>query len=121
MRVVAYRVCLVEDAQHLVEAVVNFPVQARNLHDDAVVRQALHKGVVDTLLHQIVIVVVHLVVHIDHGCVNVPHGVAKQVDCHHGQGMGPAAQFEGIGNPRFRVGHHVLLVAILGAEVLAEA
>ena len=85
-------------------------MQAWYLNDDAVVRQALYEGVVHAIDYQVAVIVVHLVVHIHHGCLNRSHLVAQKVDGNHGQRMhaAPAAR-------------HVAFMAVLEAQVLAEA
>ena len=72
--------------------------------------KALHEGVVDAALHHITVVVVHLMVNVDHWGLDGSHRVAKQIDGHHGQGMGIAAR-----------ALHVLLVVVLHAQIAAEA
>ena len=78
---------LVEDAQHLVQAVVYLSVQTWYLHDDAVVRQAVDERVRQSFGDHLAVVVIRLVVHVDHRLLDVAHLVAQQVDGHRGQGM----------------------------------
>ena len=78
---------LVEDAKHLVKPVVDLAVQAGYLHDDAVVVQAVDKLVGNTTCNWTVVVVVCLMANVDDGLLYIPHGVAQQIDGHHGQGM----------------------------------
>ena len=84
-------------------------MQARYLHNDAVVCQTLYEGVVHTVRHYIVIVIPHLVVYIHHGGFYPSHLVPQQVDGHHGQGVNaPTATC------------HVAGVGILETQILAE-
>ena len=57
MLVVLILVRLVENAQHLVEPVVYLSMQAGYLHNDAVVCQALHKGIGQPFRHKVAVVV----------------------------------------------------------------
>ena len=57
MLVVLILVRLVEDAQDLVEPVVDLPMQAGYLDNDTVVRQTLHEGVGQPFRHQVAVVV----------------------------------------------------------------
>ena len=109
MLVVAAYVALVEDAQHLVQPVVYLPVQAWYLDDDAVVVQAVNELVGNSLRDGLLVVVESLVAHIHNWFVDVAHGVPQQVDGHHGQGMAVGA-----------VGHYVLWVLVVYAQVLSE-
>ena len=101
---------LVEDAQHLVEAVVYLPVQTRYLHDDAVMGQALDERVGQALGHRVAVIVVGIVAHIEHRLLYVTHLVPQDIDGHHGKGI-----------PLTAVGDDVLLALVLHAQVLAEA
>ena len=101
---------LVKDAKNLVKTIVNDAVQTRYLHNDAVVVQALHKTVGYALHHGLVLIVEHLMAHIDDRVFYVAHRVAKQVDSHHRQGMAVGT-----------VGHDVLRVLVVHAQILAEA
>ena len=103
---------LVEEAQHLVEAVVDLTAQTGYLHDDAVVHQALHEGIGDALRHLVAVIVVRLVVDIEHGLLDVAHLVAKQIDRYHG---------DAVVHQSVLVLHDILGVGIVGAEVLTEA
>ena len=101
---------LVEDAQHLVEAVVHLATETRNLHDDAIVREAVHKGVGKTFCHYLVIVVVCLVIDIQDRLFDVAHLVPENIDRHHRQGGAVLA-----------LGVDVLGTGVLHAEILSEA
>ena len=98
--------CLVEDAQHLVEAVIDLTMQTRYLHDDARVCQTVNKRIGQTLYHLIPVVVVSLMVDIEHRLFDVPHLVPKEIDSHHRQGIGTV---------------HVLRVGVVHAQILSEA
>ena len=97
---------LVKDAQHHVKPVVYMTVQTRNLNNDAVMRQTVHKSVWKTLCHDVVIIVTRLVAHVQHGFLNVPHLMAQQIDGHHRQGMTSI--------------RHVFRVRIVHAQILPE-
>ena len=74
---------LVEDAQHLVQTIVDPAMQARNLNDDAVVVQTVYEMVGNAMLDGFVVVVESLMAHIYHRLLYIAHGVAKQIDRHH--------------------------------------
>ena len=74
--VVVVPVFLVEHAQHHVQAVVYLAMKTRYLHDNALVGQALHKGVWQPMRHHIVVIVACLMVDIQHRLLNVAHLVA---------------------------------------------
>ena len=102
-------VCLVEDAQHHVQAVlaVEMSVQTGNLYDDAIVCEAVDKRIGKPLRDYVVVVVERLVVDIKHRLLDVANLMAKQIDGHHRQGM---------------VGvMHVLRVGVVHTQILAEA
>ena len=101
---------LVEDAEHLVQPVVYLSVQARNLHDDAVVYQTLHERVGHALRHQLVVIVIRLVAHIDDRLFDVAQRMSQQVYRDHGQRMLVYAFL-----------HDVSRILILCAQVLSEA
>ena len=85
-------------------------VQQGDLHDDAVVREAFDEGVGFIAFQEIAIVVVGVMVHVNHGRVDIAHSVAKQIDSHHGECVLVFAVFD-----------NVLLSAVLRTEVLSEA
>ena len=101
---------LVEDAQHLVQLVVDFAVQQRYLHDDAVVYQTVDEGVGVAMLHFLAVIVHSLMPHIDHGLVDVADAVPQEVDCHHRDGKSLVVAFL----------LHVFLGVVLQGKVAAE-
>ncbi len=101
---------LVENAQHLLKAVVHLAPQQWYLHDDAVVLQAFHKLVGHALGHLLVLVVVGLVAYVDNGVLDMAHPMAEQIDGHHGHGKFPVLFLQ-----------HVLLVVVLERQIAAEA
>ena len=111
LSVAAVLVGLVEDAQHLYEAVVYPAMQERYLHDYAVVHQALHEWVRHPLCHLHAIVVVGLVPDVQHRLLDVSHPMPEQVYGYHRDAVAV-----GIG-----VLQDVVGVGVLRAEVLAEA
>ena len=74
--VVLVAVRLVEDAQHPFEAVVDVSVQARNLDDDAVMCQAVHERVGQSLGDDVPVVVARLLVDIQYGFFDAAHLMA---------------------------------------------
>ena len=108
--VVAVLARLVKNTQHAVQPVAGTHMQPRNLHNDTVVGQAVHKRIGQPLCHHLTVVVVRLSAHIQHGFLDVAYLVSQQIDRHHRNGVGTAA---------FRL--HIGLVGILCPEVLTEA
>ena len=101
---------LVEDAENLVEAVVHLATKARDLHDDAVVGEAVNEGVGETLGHAVAVVVVGLVAHVKNWLLDVANLVPEDIDAYHGDGVALTAA---------RL--YVVRTLVLHAEVLAEA
>ena len=99
-------VCLVKNAQHHVEPVVDLSVQSGNLDNDAVMGQAFHKGVRQSLCYDILVVVTGLVAHVQYGFFYLPHLMTKQIDGHHRKRI---------------VAGHILRIAVLHPQILAEA
>ena len=102
--------CLVEDAQHLVEPVVDTAVETGNLHEDAVVVETVDKAIGDALRHGYVIIVERLMAHVDHGFFYLADGMPQQVDGHHRQCVTVGT-----------VGNDVAGVLVVYAQVLSEA
>ena len=100
---------LVEDAQHLVQTIVDPAMQARNLNDDAVVVQTVYEMVGNAMLDGFVVVVESLMAHIYHRLLYIAHGVAKQVDRHHREGMAVGT-----------VVNDILRILVVNAQVLSE-
>ena len=111
MAVAPVTVMLVEDAQHLVKAIVDLTLEQGELHDDAVMHQTAYERVAHALFHFLAIIVACHVVHIHHGLLHLTHTVTKQIYRHHRQGMAAIASLL----------DDVLLRIILGGEILAEA
>ena len=103
--VVRLLACLVENAQHLVQPVVDLSMETRNLNDNARMCQAFHKGVRQALHHFVAIIVACLVVYVEHRFLNVPDLVAQQIDGHHRQGIAPL---------------HIFRIGILNTKILSE-
>ena len=103
--------CLVEHAQHLVEAVVNFAMQQRYLHNNAIVCETVDKGVRVAVRHLAAIIVKSLVINVHHRLFDVAHTVAKQIHGHHGHGVASLLFFL----------QHVFLGIVLGCQVTTEA
>ena len=101
---------LVEDAQHLLQAIIDLSMKKRNLNDNAVVGETVDKWIRQPFGNQMAIVVVRLATNIKHRLVNVTHLMAKQIHCNHGDGIGA-----------FMLRQHVGYVGILGPQVLTEA
>ena len=68
--------------------------------------QARHKGVWQSLGHNLTVAVLCLVSHVEHRFFYVAHSVAQQVDGNHGQAIAVAV--------------HVFRVLVLHAQILAE-
>ena len=138
--------CLVEDVQDALHVVAHAAVQQWYLHDNAAVREAVHKGVGQTPRHRLALIVLRTGGDVEHRLLYPSYGVAQQVDGNHGQGvlalaLGRVATLGGVthfraatlggvthfraatlgGVTHYTVGHHVLLSAVLRAKVLAEA
>ena len=101
---------LVEDAQHLVETVVDTSVETRYLHEDAVVVEAVDEPVGYSLGDGFVVIVERLVADIHHRLVYLADGVSQQVDGYHRQCVAVVT-----------IGHDVLRVLVVYAQVLSEA
>ena len=101
---------LVKHAENFVQTVIDMSVQQGDLHDDAVVREAFYEGVGFIAFQEIAIVVVGVMVHVNHGRIDIAHSVAKQIDSHHRECVLVFAVFD-----------NVLLSAVLRTEVLSEA
>ena len=76
---------LVEHIQDFLQTIVHLTMQQRNLYDDAVMRQTLHKRIRQTLGYLLTIVVILLMIHIENRFLDVTHTMAQQVNCHHRQ------------------------------------
>ena len=107
--VVAVLTRLVENAQNLVQSSVDLTVKTRYLYDDAVVRQAVNKGIRKPLRHKITIVVERIVTHVENWLLDVTNLMTQQIDGHHRNGMAVAATLD-----------NVLRVLVVNAQVLAE-
>ena len=91
---------LVEDAEHLVQAVVDLSVQTGNLHDDTVVCQAVDKGIGQPPRNNVVVIVVGVAAHIEHRLLDVAHLMAQEINGNHGDGVA----FGRVWHQVFRVG-----------------
>ena len=80
-------VSLVETEEHLVELGVDTPVEQWYLHDYAIMGKAGDKRVGHSRLHLVAIIVIGFVADVNHWLLNIAHPMAKQIYCHHGQGM----------------------------------
>ena len=98
---------LVEDAQHSVKSVVDLAVKAGYLNDDALMREALYKGIGQPLCHHVAVVTANLLVHINDRLLDVAHLMPEKIDSDHRQSV---AVFLDV----FRVG-------VVHSEVLSEA
>ena len=100
---------LVEDAQNLIQTVVNLAVKARYLNDDAVVVQTVDELVGNAAGYRLVLVVESMMADIDHRLLYLAYCMAKQIDGNHGKGM-----------PVGAVADHVLRILVVNAKILAE-
>ncbi len=80
------------------------------MHNDAVVCEAFHEVVRDSVCHFTPVVVVSLVADIEHGFQDVAHAMSKQVYGHHGNGVSLFFAFVA----------DVFLVVVLCAKILSE-
>ena len=103
---------LVEDTQHTVQPVVDAAMKAGNLHNDAVVGQALHKRIGHALRHLMAFVVVGLVLHIEDRLRDIAHQMAQEIDRHHRNGIARGSKV---------LLEHIFLVAVLRTKILTEA
>ena len=101
---------LVEDAQHLLHAVVDLTAQTGYLHDDAVMRQTVDERIRQTLRHDVVIIVVGATANVEHRLLDVTHLMPKKIDRNHRDGIALLA-----------LRQYVLRVGIVHAKILTEA
>ena len=101
--------CLVKDAKHPIQLVVDLSVQAWNLYDDAFVGETLHKRVWQSLCHYVAVIVIRLAAYVEHRLLDVADFMSQQVNGHHGNGISPLV-----------LRQHVFNVSILCTEVLTE-
>ena len=99
--------CLVKYAEYHVEPVVDLAMQPGNLDYDAVVGQAVHKGIRQTFGHQIAIIVERLVIHINDRLLYITDLMPQQIDSHHGEGIA--------------IIPHILGIRIVHAQILPES
>ena len=106
--IVRILVRLVENAQHHVQAVltVQMTVQTGDLHDDAVVGEAVYKSIGQSFRHDVVVVVEMLLVDVKHRHLNVANLMAQQVYSYHRQGMARIL--------------HILRIRVVNAQILTE-
>ena len=102
---------LVKHAEHLEQSVVNLPVQEGDLYDDAVMDEAVDKGVGKTMRHLMAVVIIRLVIDIKHGHVYISNPMPENIYGNHRNAVG-WSHF---------LAHHVLFVGILSTEILPKA
>ena len=100
---------LVKHTQHLVQTVIDLTMQARNLYNNAVVRQTVYKRIRNPFGDSLFIIVVGIMMDIDDRLINVSYFMSKNIDGNHGHGIALLA-----------VGHNIFLALILHAEILAK-
>ena len=101
---------LVEDAEHLVQMIIDLAVQTGYLYKDAIVVQTVHKLVGDAFYDRFVLIVERLVANINDRIINVADSMSQQVDSHHRDGR------------TVRPRHvDVLRVLVVYAQILTEA
>ena len=101
---------LVKHAQHLVQPIIDLPMQQWYLDDNTVVRQTVDKRIRYTFGNTLIVVVIRFMMHIEYRLIDVTYPVAKDIDCHHWHSIS-----------LFAIGYDVLLALVLHAEILAEA
>ena len=99
--------CLIEHGEYLVETVVDLAMQPRHLYNDAVVRQTADEGVGQAMGHDVAVVVLRFVLHIEHRLLNVAHLMPQNIYRHHRQAVAFVVD--------------IALVFVLYAKVLTEA
>ena len=106
---VALNLGLVEHAEHLLKSVVHIAMQKRNLHNNAIVGQTFHKRLFIDVGHDVSVIVKHVMIDIYYRFLDVSHLVPEEINSYHRVGKA------------FLIGFaHVVLVAVLGSEILAE-
>ena len=110
MLVVLLLIILVENAQHLIQTVVNLTMKQRNLHNDTTMYQTVYKWVRKTFRYLVAIVIICLMINVKHRYINVTNLMTKNINGNHRQT---------IRRPHLVV-YHILRIGILRAEILPE-
>ena len=106
---VALHLGLVEHAEHFLQPVIHIAVQKRNLNDDAVMGKAFYKGLFAAFLHDVAVIVEHVVIDIHYRFIDISDTVSEEIYSHHRIGKAFLVFFA-----------YVALVAVLRSEILAE-
>ena len=101
---------LVEDTQHFLQVIIHLTSEQRNLYDDAVVLQTLHKRIRLIKHYLLPLVVVNAMLGIDHRLVDFTYTMPQQIHCNRRKSILVVRFFR-----------HILLVVILQGEILTEA
>ena len=107
---VAFQIRLIKNAQHLLQTVVYLPMQAGDLHYDAVVRKALDKWMGKATGDQIVVIVIGMTTDIENRFLNIANLVAKKIDRYHRNSI-----------PLLALCQDVLRIGVVNTKILAEA
>ena len=106
---VALHLSLVENAEHLFQPVVHIAMQKRNLYDDAIMGKTLHKGFLAAFLHNVAVIVEHVVIYVHYRFFDVPYLMSKEIYSHHRIGKAFLISLT-----------YIVFVAVLRSEILAE-
>ena len=106
---VALHLSLVEHAEHLFQPVVHIAMQKRNLNDDAVVGETLYERLFAAFLHNVAVIVEHVVIYVHYRFFDVPYLMSKEIYSHHRIGKAFLVFFA-----------YIVLVAVLRSKILTE-
>ena len=106
---VALHLSLVEHAEHLFQPVVHIAMQKRNLYDDAIMGKTLHKGLFAAFLHNVAVIVKHVVIYVHYRFIDISDTVSEEIYSHHRVSKAFLVFFA-----------YVALVAVLRSKVLTE-
>ena len=103
-------IVLIENAQHLVQAIVDLTMKQRNLHDDAAMYQTIYKWVRKAFRHLITIVIIRLMINVKNRHINVTNFMTKDINGNHRYS---------IWRPHLVV-NHIFGIGILCTKILTE-
>ena len=106
---VALNLGLVEHAEYLLETIVHIAVQKRYLNDDTVMGETLHEWLFAAFLHDVAVIVEHVVIDVYYRFVDISDTVSEEIYSHHRVSKAFLVFFA-----------YVALVAVLCSEILAE-
>ena len=106
---VALHLGLVEHAEYLLETIVHITVQKRYLNDDTVMGKAFYERLFAAFLHDVAVIVEHVVIDIHYRFFDVSDTVSEEIYSHHRIGKAFLISLT-----------YVVLVAVLRSKILAE-